>query len=291
MQGDVPRVITICFRLDDPSHSSDHVLEAHIVDIFARHGARLTVAAIPFDDRSEHLQPFARMQARHLIEAKAAGIVEIAQHGHRHLDRQCGGRRGPSEFVGLPQMEQRDRVLEGRAVLNDLFGQDVVGFVPPFNSFDGATMRVLAGLGFGYLSAGWEFPDDAEGVLAFVPRTVQVARFNSALVEARRFDWHSPVIVVVLHHYDFEESGSAEASINLARFDDLLRRALGQPSVAIAPIAAVSRDFAGGVGLCCARRMSLRSRHWRLSSILPGSCLVPGHLGAVAATGLFVRPQ
>lgn len=281
-------MITVCFRFDDPSQGSNHALEAGIIDAFARQAATVTVAAVPFVDHGKGPEPFLPEQARHLVKAQDAGIVEIAQHGYSHVCRGRDARGNPSEFVGVAEPEQRRLVAEGREWLSSLFSREVTGFVPPWNTFDVATGRVLVESGFQYLSGGWETAPDLEGAIADVPRTTTIAGCREAVSEARRYQPLSPVIVVVLHHYDFKESGAPRAWGDLSDLEQLLGWVKSLPDVEVAPISGIVGRFSNGIGLRCARRLKfIGGLHWRLRQRLPRSCLVPSSLAAIVVHQLF----
>ena len=78
-------MVSICFRFDDASAKSDHKLEHKVFDVFARLNVPLCVAVIPFAGPTGKPDPLSSQNAAHLFEAARAGIIEIALHGHSHL--------------------------------------------------------------------------------------------------------------------------------------------------------------------------------------------------------------
>ena len=72
------RVISVCFRLDDPSPVGDKEVERNILDIFARRDIPLCVAAIPFARTADGgTILLSRQNASHLVDASREGTIEI----------------------------------------------------------------------------------------------------------------------------------------------------------------------------------------------------------------------
>ena len=197
-------MISVCFRLDDPSPVGDKEVEQRILEIFARHHIPLCVAAIPFarvPDRGT--VGLSRQNASHLVDAVRDGTIEIAQHGHLQLQRGTTDRGMPSEFFGVPFEEQSRLITEGMAHLAALFERRIKGFVPPWNTYDHATLRALVAAGFEFLSAGPEIIKF--GALAVVPATCTLRNARQAVEGALYFQAVAPLLVVVFHPDDFEE--------------------------------------------------------------------------------------
>jgi len=90
-------MIRLALRFDDPSATSDHALEAAIFNTLMRYGIPITVAAIPNRRQDGHYAALAGSDAKHLVQAQRAGIIEIALHGYSHSagSRTCSGRPAP----------------------------------------------------------------------------------------------------------------------------------------------------------------------------------------------------
>jgi len=85
--------------------------------------------------------------------------VEMFVHGWFHRD-ECrhGGWRdrlrastmtaGEGEFLGLSEAEARRRMLDGKALIEDIIGRAVAGFIAPAWLYGPGAMRALAGSGF-----------------------------------------------------------------------------------------------------------------------------------------------
>lgn|SRR5574337_476279 len=235
-------MIRLAFRLDDPSETSHQGVEAGFIEVLRRRHVRATFATIPFRNVNGDLRPLSPKRALPLKEAQRDGLIEIAQHGYLHRRHESEPAR-PSEFRGRPRAEQRALIDEGRRHLETIFSVRITGFVPPWNSYDTATADCLTELGFEYLSAAREMPTTRAHPL-LLPKTAQLKNFEAALSEAARFEAARPIVIFVIHHYDFVESGVASAPLDLGRFDDMLGQALSRPGTRVATLAEIARDIA-----------------------------------------------
>ncbi len=235
-------MIRLGFRLDDPSETSHQGVEAGIMELLRRHKAPATFATIPFRIVDGERRPLSTARARPMVEAQRAGLIEIAQHGHTHL-RHKSEPAPPTEFSGRPRTEQHALIAEGKRHLESIFDRPISGFVPPWNNYDAETVRCLTELGFDYLSAGWEMPAADHRLLRLLPRTAQLKDFDTAFAEAKRFEGAKPIIVFVMHHYDFAESDAKGAILDLAHFDHVLERALAHPGTRISTLAELAREL------------------------------------------------
>ena len=222
-------MITVAFRLDDPSQISDHQLEKRILDLFKRYEVSITFAVIPFHFRNNKYHALTVNGVKHIILAEQSGIVEIAQHGYAHIKNNHSIRNKNSEFVSLPYNDQKEKIIKGKKILDEIFQHEVKGFVPPFNSFDKNTIKILIQQRFSYLSAGWDVPEPMPSNISIIPRTCSLKNAQQTLKEAKNIGKLSSKIIIVLHHDDFEEFCNADNSpdhpsfTNLAKLELLLQ--------------------------------------------------------------------
>jgi len=197
-------MITLCFRFDDPSPTSDHELEAEVLDLARRFDVPLCVATIPFSQGpGGERTALSEQNAGHLLEAARKAAIEIAQHGHSHVSRGTTDRGARSEFAGVALAEQRRLIQEGLAHLSGLLGQRIRGFVPPWNSYDRSTAQAVAEAGFDFLSAGEEVIRYA--ALPVIPRTCTLNGLRGVVERALHVQALAPVLVVAFHPDDFAE--------------------------------------------------------------------------------------
>jgi len=263
-------LIQVAFRFDDPSPSSDHVLEREILKVLASRSSIATVAVTPFKRMNGELVGMTKKRAIHLIEAVDRGAAEIALHGFSHEERGSLPRGEQSEFAGLTSADQLDLIARGMLRLKEIFGHSISGFVPPWNSFDAGTLDAMERLGFRYLSAGWQAPRTYRGQLTILPRTCTLTTLEAAVREARRVRFLSPVIIAAMHHYDFSEKSGDEAVIDLPAFDKLLRWVTQQRDVTISSLGQMAASLsARECRRALKRRRFSETLHWRLQGYVP----------------------
>lgn len=235
-------MIKIAFRLDDPSETSHQGVESSIVEVLRRRAAVATFATIPYRKVDGERRPLTPQRAETLTRAAADGVIEIALHGYLHV-RLAPAPSPPTEFAGLPLEDQLKLISAGKSHLESIFSQPISGFVPPWNSFDTNTLKALEALGFQYLAAGRDYPRAYGGPVRLIPRTAHLTDLQCVISEAHRFAPANPVFVVVLHHYDFAESGEKEAVTNIHGFDNFLARILDLPDVRICSLKEIADDL------------------------------------------------
>lgn len=270
-------MIQLAFRLDDPSPTSDHTLEREILQRFRAAGIPLTCAVVPYSCEDANERPLTADEARHLVEARRDGVVEVALHGfcHRCLTRLGDG--NSSEFSGVDAPRQRAALARGKARLEKVFATPVAGFVPPWNSYDATTLRLLRELGFSYLSADWALVGEDALPFPVIPHTCNLVHLEEAVADARQFPTAEPAVVVILHHFDFAESGSGTVNTDLDALARLLAWAMDQPDIACTSLGGLAARL--GPGQCRRNLRLARWRsglHWRLQRLFPRYVLLDG---------------
>lgn len=145
------------FRFDDPSPVSKlHVEERLFQEFFSRR-IPLSCAVIPARLRDGEEVRFTPERSAHLREAATSGLLDVALHGYLHRDSRQVPIGGRSEFAGVP-LRQRELASAGRELLQEAIQCKVIGFVPPWNSYNADTLRALEETSFGYLSAEMDRP-------------------------------------------------------------------------------------------------------------------------------------
>jgi len=122
---------------------------------------------------------------------------EIAMHGYRHLKRtEDGGLLAlnqASEFAGRPFQDQLFDMTDGKKILAR-YGFDPVTFIPPWHSFDEATIAALSQAGFRALSDGWSlYPRSINGLMQLP------VIFWSVPHRMRLLSWLDGVYTICLH--------------------------------------------------------------------------------------------
>ena len=269
-------MINIALRFDDPSISSNHDLEKEVISICARHHVKINFAVIPFRVTDGSLKPLTSEVANHLIEAERNDLIEISQHGHSHQNRAIANQLtttfSPSEFKGCPIEQQVELIKTGKSLLDNIFIPRDRGFVPPWNSFDYNTLLATEQLRFRYISAGWEVPEKHKkrGV-KIIPRTTQASKLCLKIKKYRLYSPLNPILVAVLHHYDFVESGSDIAKFNLHEFEETIKKTSSSKYVNMISLNHIAetlstKDLNFGIN---ANRLITRKIHYRLQKYFP----------------------
>lgn len=278
--------ISVVFRYDDYSTTSDTALEKEFFAIFAQHEIPCLVAVIPcVCDGDIHrveatrLLPLSPSKALLLKDGLESGQLEIALHGYSHqtiLDRRHGGY---TEFRGLDMTCQRETLAQGRAFLEQVLDQQVACFVPPWNSYDENTVSTLDELGFHLISAGVEGkglrPDMQNARLKHLPATCGLHQLKLAVEGARLLKDSDPIIVVLFHSFDFRENDRVHGRVSCAELSELLTWIKAQADVrptTMMELATSNRDLSAD-----RLRANMLSRYPRLllpTSLLCGRCNV-----------------
>jgi peptidoglycan/xylan/chitin deacetylase (PgdA/CDA1 family) len=248
--------ITLVFRFDDYSAKSDTALEKAILAAFRRTGTPLTVSVIPrvasvsaFDPSPQEGIDLPEEKIRLLREGLENGGVEVALHGfsHQTVRRKIGNAylkpfgRYHSEFIGVDEASQVEKIREGREILERQLGVRAETFVPPWNGYDLTTLRVLGELGFTTFSAARRGPVDLASRLHFLPRTCDLKDLKCAGAAARDSISDDPLVVVLFHHYDFVESDPQAGVLSLPDLDKTLEWVSAQPDLRLLTLVEASR--------------------------------------------------
>lgn len=271
-----PGQILVALRYDDLTAASDWPAEQRLVELASAHRLPVSVAVIPAlfepppddaladspsppraepsprdaesdDERASAERASAGrtfeekvVRLRHLAES---GVVEIAQHGWTHYYRT--DRPWPrTELAGLTYRDQRSRIQRGKKRLERTLGVTVKTFMPPWNSYDATTLRVLNDLGFELVSAGRRGTADLRPgrKLGYLPATCEHDQVRAAVAEARQTGGPA-LIVVQLHPYNLGPDGS----LGLEGLERLVAWLGSQPDVAGVTLSqALAQDPARG---------------------------------------------
>ena len=231
--------ITLIFRYDDYHASVDPEkddIERRFLAAFAEAGVPLTIGVVPNYEEKGYLgDDQAKLAA--LRDAVAAGRVEPALHGLNHLPQTPDGVRN-SEFAGQPQAQQAERLHTGKALIEDWLSARVVSFIPPWNTFDEATLAALGAEGFAAYSSALSEPQCAEPVVS-VPHTAGLGDLRRTLRWLGRRGGRA-FVVCMFHHFSFRDCSDPlarrVARVRLAELPSLLASCRQQAGVEFSTI-------------------------------------------------------
>ncbi|MDB5104996.1 MAG: hypothetical protein JWP91_2685 [Fibrobacteres bacterium] len=224
--------VTFGLRYDDCSASSPEGLERSILAACARTGVPCTFGVVPaigagdnhLPDSAGNL-PLPRSRMDLLIEARDAGVLEIALHGYAHRAARKGAR---SEFAGVPAAIQARLIARGKAEL-EAFAGPLATFIPPWNAYDANTLAALSADGFTVLSADPAGTADQALGIRFVPATCLIPEVGKAIEAARKAG--GGIVVAYFHPYEFLEIDPRRGLFSKASFDSTLAWLASQPDV------------------------------------------------------------
>jgi peptidoglycan/xylan/chitin deacetylase (PgdA/CDA1 family) len=220
--------------------------------VFQKHNIPCTYGVIPyasdtFTDDPASCVAIDLETAGRLTGAVRSGLVEVALHGLAHRDNAIAP-KGPgseSEFRGLSYSSQLRLLSVGKATLESLYGVSVTTFIPPWNSYDENTLRALEDLGFEVVSSSGQTYGIAASErfqsLRFLPYTCMPGHEREAVEFARNSSDPDPIIVVLLHPFNFAEYDRDRGRFTRQSLDDLLSWLAAQPDVATQTLGGAAR--------------------------------------------------
>jgi len=237
------KTITIVFRFDDYSSRSTTDLEVRLLDAFKKYNVPLTFGVIPYvwakdvhDLSPKSVVPLTPLKADILRDAIKAGILEVALHGYSHQTLSSPVNARYSEFSGLDYTGQFERIAGGKNLLEKMLGIQITTFIPPWNSYDLNTIKVLEKIGFKTISADMYGVAKEFSQLRFLPETCALLDLQEAVRSARNISDNKPIIVILFHSYDFIEGDRGKGKLTYQDFIKLLTWVTSQKDIHVRTI-------------------------------------------------------
>lgn len=216
--------IQIIFRYDDYGITNDKV-SSKLFNYFSRQNIPLLVSIIPFKlGQDNSLMPLSinSEDKSYLIGTH----FTMALHGYLHKNnvQQNTNFKGKAEFYGQSFDKQFEWIKLGKKHIESELGKQIDVFVPPWNVYDENTLRAIAENKLTYLSAKRNNIVQAsmdDDIISYLPFTVTLKQFLEIVMKKTsllNFNKTNNLMVVMLHHYDFEESRSKKAIIGINEF-------------------------------------------------------------------------
>jgi peptidoglycan/xylan/chitin deacetylase (PgdA/CDA1 family) len=221
--------ITVVFRYDDVCNASSTDVEMRILAAFEKRGVPITFAVIPFggpfpkEAGQPDPSPLNETKAWMLHKALNSGSIEIAQHGYSHEDVRAGQAGGSSEFSEQPYDKQLDRIARGKRHLEYMLDRRVMSFVPPWNTYDGQTIRAAKALRFQVFSPGG--PDTAMQAkynILCLGCCQSPATLKQRVDEARKSAGRHPVVTALFHSYQIRDYNKDLGEFTFAELESIL---------------------------------------------------------------------
>ncbi|HUW84346.1 MAG TPA: DUF2334 domain-containing protein [Phycisphaerae bacterium] len=173
------------------------------------------------------------------------GCAEPAVHGLTHHTWKQLPRFG-TEFAGLPQDKQYHILREAKDRVEQLVGRASPVFVPPWNSFDQATVRAARQAGFEMISAGLLEPVANPTDIAMVPATIEAVHLQQML-DAEQTILPGSVMVLLVHAPDFRVADPHAGYLDLHEFVPLIDRAIEKLDLEVIPIRQIPSRVTSGL--------------------------------------------
>jgi Predicted xylanase/chitin deacetylase len=218
--------IYVVFRYDDYSAISPTETELKILGVFQKDKRQITFGVIPevvTDDEQisslEETLPLPALKQGILRSGIETGTLDVGLHGYSH---QSFNAKSPSEFMGLSYENQLWRIQTGKREIETITHKPMSVFIPPWNTYDFKTIKALENTGFTTLSADRYQVVNKDSALKFLPSTCTLSQLRNAIYLARISADLNPVIVVLLHSYDFKENNKNQRGMTYQQFSDLI---------------------------------------------------------------------
>lgn len=241
-QADSDRKVNVVFRYDDYSFRSSTEIEQKVIDLFQDQGIAITFGVIPFNVTAEDVTHLPVEKENILKTGVENGVIDVALHGFSH---QTINAEYPTEFSGREYKDQVELLSEGKQYLENITHAPITTFIPPWERYDLDTLRALEALQFSTISAGSTGDVITDSQLHYLPHTTDLGQLQDAVEIARKSSDMQPVIVVLLHPYDFLEVSEERGSITFPVFSYLVNWVTSQSDVRILSIDQATKTISG----------------------------------------------
>jgi peptidoglycan/xylan/chitin deacetylase (PgdA/CDA1 family) len=217
----------VLFRFDDYRLTKTNFYDS-LLYIFKKNNIPLCLGIIPFDKNGLMHNNFNQEQ---LIDFKSrirVGEIEIALHGFNHNYNELHERKlltnsVISEFAGLDYSTQYNKIKKAKKSLDSLLNINVNIFIPPFNTYDDNTLKVLDSLKFKIISSSIN-GSSISNKMRYIPFTLN--NLNELHKVIKKNQNENTTIVVLMHPYSFKGgsnySGDYSKPIDFKQLDILL---------------------------------------------------------------------
>jgi predicted deacetylase len=214
----MPRLLLA--SIHDVSPRFEGEVEA-LIDVLRPHvGDRIAMLVVPNHWGDAPIVPGSPFAAK--LRAWADAGFEMFLHGYYHRDeaRHAGTDRlrarwmtaGEGEFLGLPKAQAVDRIGRGRALIEDVTGRSIAGFVAPAWLYGRESLEALSDCAIPIAESHWRVWSPASGaelakgpVITWASRSRM--RLASSLVAARALRHsRSRVLRVGVHPPDVRQA-------------------------------------------------------------------------------------
>jgi len=182
---------TAILRIDDIQASWHDDISKKMVEDALSHQAPTVLGIIPIDiESNKKLYSYLRDNRCN---------IEIAQHGWDHRNNKD---RSLGEFETLSEEEAYNYIIKGKKILERLFYEPVISFIPPNNIYSSGTANALGKAKFTIISSEGDSPFDYHASMYDYPNNI----FKSAdavIGECEERFKENDLCVIMLHPQEF----------------------------------------------------------------------------------------
>lgn len=269
--------VTVILRYDDYSSTSSLEVEQELLKALSSHDISCTFGIIPFAPDSIKREgmrkdiPLDSSKIQFIARHVRQENIEIALHGYTHTS--AGNPGHNTEFEGVQKAEQMQKISAAKNFLDSSFGVHMKTFIPPWNSYDHATLSVLSDLSFSCISADNFGVSDLSAELDYIPATAVISDVESQLkASSLALKDNKAVFVLMMHDYDFEEVEPEKGITNMEAFGSFVEAALAKDWRILSLKNAV--EELGSFD--AARYRSNKTKKTLLNHLSPLTAIVPG---------------
>ena len=136
--------INLIIRIDDISPETSSEVIDNIFKFIHLLNAKVVLGVIPF---SINEKEFDKQVIEKINIGISSGFLNISQHGYKHVDNKCNifkkyGRK--SELNSINKDILRIRLHIGKIKLENIFNTSVNSFIPPWNSYNNKSVKVIS---------------------------------------------------------------------------------------------------------------------------------------------------
>jgi predicted deacetylase len=195
----------IVFRFDDFQLISSTFYDS-LLYTFKKNKIPICLGTIPFDKNGLFHNELNYKQLNSFKTSIKNNEIEIALHGYDHKDNEL--KKGSflkspieSEFSKLSYKAQFTRLKIAKESIDSLLGINVNIFIPPYNTYDDNTLKVLDTLKFEIISANIYGPSRSNKI-KYIPFTIN--DLNELQKVIRKHQNHKISIIVMMHSFSFK---------------------------------------------------------------------------------------
>lgn len=216
--------LKILFRFDDFTLDDSHFNKL-LINTFEKNNIPLCLGVIPFDKNEKFINLLSEKSLSNIKNNITTGLLDIALHGYIHKNNR-NDNYSKSEFNGVPFSDQLEWITEGKQRIEDYLDCKIETFIPPWNSYDENTLRVLEKNSFKCISAGFNLKCGPmlNNNIKYIPATFENFDNIEKLINHNKN--RDVYLILLFHEYSLQmyENDNYENKITFKQLDNILKK-------------------------------------------------------------------